>query len=120
MVKYIATNELGNEVECNFAVEVKLREPEIEISKIITPDGDGFNDFLKIANIENYPNNNVTIFDRWGSVIFAASGYDNGETVWRGQNKNSSIVPSGTYFYFVEVTYGRQKLKWEGFIELLQ
>jgi gliding motility-associated-like protein len=119
-VVYTASDGLGNTTDCRFEVVVDLPELDIQISKLVTPDGDGFNEFWKIINLENYPDNHVTIFDRWGSVLYKTSRYDNQSVVWRGTNKDNNIVPNGTYFYVLEVTYGRQKIKREGFIELLR
>lgn len=119
-VTYTATDDFGNTTTCKFQVMVELPKLDLEVSKLITPNGDGFNDSWKIINLERYPDNHVTIFDRWGSVLFKASGYDNESVVWRGLNKSNSIVPTGTYFYVLEVTYGRQRIKREGFIEVVQ
>jgi gliding motility-associated-like protein len=119
-VVYTATDGIGSSTECSFSVIVSEPTIDLEISKLITPDGDGYNDRWEILNLEKYPDNSVTVFDRWGSVIYQATGYDNQNTVWRGDNKRGYIVPSGTYFYSVEVSYGKQRFKREGFIELLQ
>jgi large repetitive protein len=119
-VIYTATDESGNIAECRFMIDVELTPLEIEISKLVTPDGDGFNDFWKITNVENYPDNRVTVVDRWGSVLYKSSGYDNQSIVWKGTNKDGSILPTGTYFYVLEINYGRQKIKREGFIELVK
>lgn len=119
-VTYTATDDFGNTATCKFQVVVELPRLDLEISKLITPNGDGFNDSWKIVNLESYPDNHVTIFDRWGSVLFKASGYDNESVVWRGLNKSNNLVPNGTYFYVLEVTYGRQRIKREGFIEVVQ
>jgi len=123
-VKYTASDRAGNSSTCTFLVTVKpnplFTEPDIQISKLMTPDGDGYNDFLNIANLENYPDNSVTIVDRWGSVLFETSRYDNKMNVWRGLNKNNVLVPTGTYFYFVQINYADKRMKREGFIELIQ
>jgi gliding motility-associated-like protein len=119
-VEYTASDGLGNNSVCSFTINVELTKIEIEISKIITPNGDGFNDFWEITNLENYPDNSVTIVDRWGGVLFQSSGYDNQSGAWSGLNKNGTLVPTGTYFYLLEIRYGSQNLKWDGFIELVQ
>ena len=60
------------------------------------------------------------VIDRWGNKIFHATGYDNERTVWRGTNSNGTIVPTGTYFYTIEVKdQGKVVLK-KGFIEVIQ
>lgn len=119
-VVYTATDDFGNTATCRFKVTVDLPILEVEVTNVITPNGDGFNDVWNVKNLERYPDNRVTIFDRWGSVLFEASGYDNERVVWRGLNKSNALVPTGTYFYVLEVSYGRQRIKREGFIEVVQ
>jgi gliding motility-associated-like protein len=73
----------------------------------LSANGDGANDTWVIPGINNYPNNRVTIFNRWGSVVYEASGYDNSSTVFSGlSNKNSSLgsnLADGTYYYVVQL-----------------
>ncbi len=71
-----------------------------------SPNGDGKNDEFKIRGIENYPNNKLEIYNRWGNLVFEQAPYDN---TWRGDVKNSNayiigdgILPSGTYFYLLD------------------
>lgn len=71
----------------------------------VTPDGDGKNDFLLIKYIdivEGAQHNDVTIFNRWGDVVFNVSNYNNDDRVFRGISNGGSDLPSGTYFYKVE------------------
>jgi gliding motility-associated-like protein len=119
-VIYTASDGLGNSIECSFNVTVTEPSLDLEISKLITPDGDGFNDVWLITNLDKYPDNSVTVFDRWGSVIFRSDSYNNIDRVWRGENKSGATVPTGTYFFSIEVSYGRYKVKREGFIEVVQ
>jgi len=119
-VQYTASDGLGNTESCSFTVTVQPGSFEIEIPKLITPNGDGVNDTWVIRNIQRASSNSVTVFDRWGSIVYQASGYNNDSVVWQGQNKSNALVPTGTYFYLIEVKTGSEKLKWEGFIELVQ
>ena len=86
----------------------------------MTPDGNGVNDEWIVTNIEKFANNKVVIVDRWGSVIYTATGYDNGNVVWRGLNRDGAAVPTGTYFYTILVRYGEDSFEKSGFIELIQ
>ena len=60
------------------------------------------NTTLKINCIENYPNNELKIFNRWGKMIYSKKGYNNS---WNGKvdqeftdNKDGSAT-QGTYYY---------------------
>lgn len=76
----------------------------------ITPNGDGHNDTWIIENIEAYPDNSVTIYNRWGSEVWSANGYDNDKVVWFGQNAQGQPLPDGTYYYLVKIN-GASPLK---------
>ncbi|MDR1846813.1 MAG: gliding motility-associated C-terminal domain-containing protein [Bacteroidales bacterium] len=64
---------------------------KLQIPNVITPNGDGINDFFVIGNLELYPDNVLVIWTRSGRQIFSASHYQND---WDAQN-----LPTGTYFY---------------------
>lgn len=67
---------------------------------VITPNNDGKNDLFVINFIEQiYPDLKVTIFNRWGSIVFESTGY---EVPWDG-NYNGEPLPMGTYFYRIEL-----------------
>ena len=67
---------------------------------VITPNFDGKNDVFVINNLQDvYPDLHVTIFNRWGSLVFESFGYDN---PWNGTNKGEDL-PMGTYFYKIEL-----------------
>ncbi|MEQ8679687.1 MAG: gliding motility-associated C-terminal domain-containing protein, partial [Cyclobacteriaceae bacterium] len=76
--------------------------------KGFTPDGNGENDFFYIEGIEDYPDNNVQIYNRWGNRLFEVDGYNNQDKVWSGESVFGLIpglkeVPEGTYFYLVDL-----------------
>ncbi len=77
------------------------------IPNVITPNGDGINDFFKIKNIEHNPNTVVTIFDRWGLKVYENPNYNN---EW-----NPTHVADGTFFYVVDVPNDK---KYSGFITI--
>ncbi len=82
----------------------------------ITPNGDGNNDFWTIPGIELVKDNSVTIFNRWGDLVWAAKDYDNitDGKVWKGTNSKGAELPDATYFYVVEVNGKTYK----GWVEL--
>jgi len=71
----------------------------------LSPNKDEKNDFLRIENIENIsPQNTVTIFNRWGDIVFDVTDYDNSQSSKRfeGVGNNGKDLPSGTYYYKIE------------------
>ena len=81
---------------------------QIEIPQLITPNGDGKNDRFIIPGIEEFPNNVLKIYNRWGNLVYEANRYTNdweGKTnVNTGVNRTlgSGMLPVGTYFYIFE------------------
>ena len=75
-------------------------------SKVVTPNGDTFNEFFTIPNSAdcNYTYG-VMIFNRWGNKVFENREDYNNE--WNGFSQNSFVggdqLPSGTYYYVIEV-----------------
>ena len=119
-IEYQATADEGNTSYCYFNVIVSQMDIEIDVGKVVTPDGNGINDAWVLHNIEKFPNNKVVIVDRWGGLIFNGTGYDNENVVWRGTNRSGHLVPTGTYFYTVSVRFGSDKVEKSGFIELVR
>lgn len=71
----------------------------IKAINFISPNGDGKNDYLIFKNLSLYKNNNLTIFNRWGEILYQQSGYNND---WNGYS-NGKILDQGVYFYILEI-----------------
>ena len=77
------------------------------IPNILTPNGDGDNDFFVIPELDKYPNNRLSIYDRLGNLVFQQTSYIN--TFDGTANRTSALsttnsqLPIDTYFYIVEV-----------------
>jgi len=80
-----------------------VSDPEFVVSDFITPNGDGINDFTYILGIEDYPQNEFRIFNRWGTLIASFVGYNNSSVVWYGLTNWNDPVPAGQYFYNLTV-----------------
>ena len=103
----------------------------VEVANKLVPyngmsvNGDGQNDYFHIAGIENYPDNVVRIYNRWGVEVFNTNGYDNATNVFRGLSTGRvtieapDLLPQGTYFYIIEYTdENNQKQKLVGWLYL--
>ena len=67
------------------------------IPEAFTPNGNGFNDNFVIPGIEGFKTRSVSIYSRYGTLVFNSNLYNND---WNGTLLNSSTqVPDGTYYY---------------------
>ena len=69
------------------------------VNNILTPNGDGKNDFFVIKSLEKYPSNKLTIFDRGGRMLYSAVNYKNN---WDGYVKGSALAED-TYYYILDL-----------------
>ncbi|MDQ0637552.1 gliding motility-associated-like protein [Pedobacter sp. W3I1] len=69
------------------------------VNNILTPNGDGKNDFFVVKGLEKYPNNKLSIFDRGGRLIYATQSYQNN---WDG-NFNGKPLTEDTYYYMLDL-----------------
>jgi gliding motility-associated-like protein len=83
-------------------------------SNILSPNGDGKNDFLIIKNLDMYPNHTLRIFNKAGREIYTKVNYAND---WDG-TFNGSYLVEDTYFYIVDFGQGLHKLK--GFVSIVR
>ena len=75
----------------------------LEIYNLVTPNGDGQNDYWHIGSIDKYPDNFITIFNRWGDKVREFKSYNNTGNHWDGTNDKGNLLPSGTYFYILTI-----------------
>jgi gliding motility-associated-like protein len=80
--------------------------PKIGVVDGFTPNGDGINDIWEIDFINDYPNIEVEIYNRWGEKLFYSKGYNN---PWNGEYKGK-ILPTGTYYYIIRLNDPEEKM----------
>ncbi|HEY0092352.1 MAG TPA: T9SS type B sorting domain-containing protein, partial [Flavobacterium sp.] len=68
-----------------------------------TPNGDGFSDIWRIKYLESQPTARVSIFDRYGKLVYEFKGNGSG---WNGK-KMSVDLPSADYWFTVTLESGR-------------
>jgi gliding motility-associated-like protein len=74
---------------------------DVSIPDSFTPDGDGINDVFVIDGIDLFPNNTISIFNRWGVLVYETSNYQND---WDGSTQSKFTIggddlPTATYYY---------------------
>ncbi len=82
------------------------------VSNMLTPNDDGYNDTFRVPCLDSgaYPDHELLIFNRWGDQVYIAAPYEND---WKAEY-NGEPLPSGTYFYILNLKDGSQPL--QGFI----
>lgn len=84
-----------------------LQDEELKVYNVITPNGDGIHDVLTIRSIENYPNNNIQVYNRWGILVFETTAYNNQNNNFDGRSRaratmnEDELLPKGIYFYIL-------------------
>ncbi|GAB3948759.1 hypothetical protein GCM10028805_23910 [Spirosoma harenae] len=80
-----------------FAVRVEVSTP-LYIPSAFSPNDDGNNDQWVLPNISEFPECEVSVFNRWGQLIFFSKGY---EQPWDG-TYHQELVQSGVYTYQIK------------------
>jgi len=99
--KFLWTVRHGN---CEASAEVKITVHDLFIPSVITPNGDGKNDYYKISEMRSRVE--LIIFNRWGNEEYSNSNYLND---WDGRNDNGKELPNDTYFYVLKFDNGKVK-----------
>ncbi|MDX1461676.1 MAG: gliding motility-associated C-terminal domain-containing protein [Marinirhabdus sp.] len=104
--------------DCTAEDEVSVELYDIgncTISQGISPNNDGFNDFLDLEFLNDRTGIvKLQIFNRLGTLVYEQNNYIN---EWGGQTTDSEELPSGTYFYVLDLAgddpiYGPQATGW--------
>lgn len=118
IVAYNGTKPIDSVVVSNITIAPSSIPCKIKVYTYISPNNDGTNDFLYVENIEEYPNNQVYIFNRWGQQILHIQGYNNADKAW-GKKDFPIQVPPGTYYYLIDLD-GQNKQIVKGFLEIIK
>lgn len=102
-----------NKIPVAFASSLTENEP-LTFFNGFSPNGDGKNDRWEIKNIDVFPDNELTILNRWGGEVFRAKPY-NSFNAWDG-----SGLANGTYYYLLKVNINGTPKVYKGFITLMK
>lgn len=79
---------------------IMIIPPDVPSPNVVTPNGDGENDALSFQYLEFFGPAQLTVFNRWGIVVYSNSDY---------QNDWVPTVSDGTYFYELILADGKAK-----------
>jgi gliding motility-associated-like protein len=90
----------------------------VDVPTGFSPNGDGYNDFFVISNLEQYPDNELLIYNRWGGLIYTAAPYNNdwdGTSMAAASIRGDKVV-DGTYFVILKL--GTDYPSYQGYLEI--
>ncbi|RYF26849.1 MAG: T9SS type B sorting domain-containing protein [Flavobacteriales bacterium] len=105
--KVTVANAAGCASVAEFTLDVTDNFNIVTVANLVSPNGDGVNDFWVIKNIDMYPQSSIRVFDRAGRVIFNKIGYQND---WDGRVGGASLKED-TYYYIIDFGAGVPKKK---------
>lgn len=97
---------VSNEVCPPASDTLRIIVTDLTVPTLITPNEDGRNDFFVLSGIENQFNNELTVFDRRGVLVFRDKDYQND---WNGVDYNERPLADDTYFFVLKTGDGRQR-----------
>ncbi|MBK6930309.1 MAG: HYR domain-containing protein [Saprospirales bacterium] len=108
---------------CEMAtVTIRVKNTDCSfVPNIITPNGDGVNDYFTIPCLDSgqFRDNSIVIYNQWGDKVFDAAPYDNNPlAAWRGtlNGQQGKDLPDGVYFYVFKS--GPNEPPQKGFVEI--
>ncbi|MCK5136331.1 MAG: gliding motility-associated C-terminal domain-containing protein [Bacteroidales bacterium] len=89
-----------NEVCPEATDRVMIRVKDFVIPTVITPNGDGKNDYFHVEGIEQFDASELIILNRWGEEVYRTAPYQND---WEGVNSNGRMLPEDTYYTILKI-----------------
>jgi gliding motility-associated-like protein len=96
-------------------LQMNILQPlSIRIPNAFTPNGDGYNDIWDIPGLTAYPGCQVSVYTRYGSMVYQSKGYNK---AWDGLF-NGKALPSGTYYYLIDL--GNKGPQLSGYVAIIR
>lgn len=110
------TDALGCTLNSSYTIELDLIIPTV-----ITPNNDGKNEIFRIINIEAYSSVEISIFNRWGDLLYQYKGEGNNYPgqEWDGTYQGAS-VGFGSYIYVVKINSSPEPVEKSGVISVIR
>ncbi|HET8810074.1 MAG TPA: PKD-like domain-containing protein [Flavobacteriaceae bacterium] len=106
-------------------VEIIVHDTNLKVYNLITVDGNNMNSRLKVEGIEGFPKNKMSIFNRYGKLVWKINDYNNTDRAFRGMANQGGLVvdrgnflPSGTYYYVLEYPNPCNQTTLDGFLQI--
>lgn len=103
----------GN-ISTKTAIVTIILDYELEFPNLITPDGNGKNDYWVINGIQDLEGYVLDIYNKLGEPVYHSENYDN---TWDA-TYNGNPLPGGTYYYIFRTPVS--KVTYSGFITVVR
>ena len=103
--EFVVTLEMVTSFDCrNSASHTVYVEPDLEFPNVITPNGDGVNDVFAVKNLNLDVPNRLSVYDRWGKIVFDMENYPtcidkNGQLCNAESGFSAEKLSDGVYYY---------------------
>jgi gliding motility-associated-like protein len=87
------------------------------IADLFTTCGDAINDAWRIWFPCDPERFSITLYDRWGNIVFASRDHRFG---WTGHNTDGEYLPGGLYVYVLDFTYLHESKQVKGHLWFLR
>jgi gliding motility-associated-like protein len=105
-----------NTYGCQASDDVTVTVLKFRVPSAFSPNGDGINDKWVIQGLDKFKDAQVEIYNRWGTRLFISKGYSE---PWDGRY-NGALVPTGTYYYVINLNDGMNIKPVAGWIEIMR
>ena len=115
---YTVSLFVSDEFECSGSITkyIVVKDYDIEIPNIFTPNDDGKNDvfFVKTDGKATF---SFTIYNRWGTLIYTSCS---NKIIWDGRTSAGVFVNTGTYYYIITSDEEGKIYKKTGVVQLVR
>lgn len=104
-----------NNAGCSAVAKLGLKKGVCELPQGISPNGDGQNDSFDLSSLTaSSQGGDLKVFSRYGRKVYEKNDYSK---EWEGQDMNGNKLPTGTYFYVLQLNkrnpkFGRTIKRW--------
>ena len=107
--KVVAKEKNGSGQSWSNSITLRFSH-DLVLPNVITPNGDGLNDYFVIPKLDLYPGNELRVFNRYGTQVYAALGYKND---W-----DAKQLPPGVYYYYFQTN--KKNIVLKGWVDVMK
>ena len=112
-IYYLAAADSNGCINYDFMILTVIPEDSLFFYNTFTPNNDGENDNWYIGNLYKYPDNKLTVYNRYGRVVYQRSPYENN---WNGREFGEEL-PSATYYFILDPGDGKKEYHGSDFFD---